>query len=110
MKWEACWKTNDGTDFGDILSVVDQLKIAFEEKDSSKAKGYYDPLLPDKTDLNERLKNFSSSCENMSEVCRYWEGFLEIVSILKVLIAADREGDWQAIFKQTEPIASLQKM
>ena len=31
----------------------------------------------------------------MSEMCQYWEGFLEIVSILKVLFAADREGNWQ---------------
>ena len=29
----------------------------------------------------------------MLEVCRYWERFLEIVSILKALIAADREDD-----------------
>ena len=33
LKWEAFWKTSDGADFGDILSVVDQLKIAFKEKD-----------------------------------------------------------------------------
>ena len=38
----------------------------------------------------------------MSEVYRYWEGFLEIVSILKALIAADREGDWQAHLQAME--------
>ena len=96
LKWEGFWKTNDGADFGDILSVADRLKIAFKEKESSRAKEYYDQLLRHITDLNERFENFSSSCKNMSEVCRYWEGFLEIVSILKALIAADREGDWQA--------------
>ena len=32
LKWEAFWKTNDGADFGDILSVADQLKIAFKER------------------------------------------------------------------------------
>ena len=32
----------------------------------------------------------------MSEMCQYWERLLEIVSILKALIAADREGDWKA--------------
>ena len=66
-----------------------------KKKDSSRAEEYYDQLLLYMTDLNERFDIFSSSCENMSEVCQYWEGFIEIVSILKALIAADREGDWQ---------------
>ena len=96
LKWEAFWKTNDGADFGDILFVSDQLKIAFKEKDSSRAKESYDQLLLYITDSNELFENFSSSRKNMSEVCLYWEGFLEIVSILKALIGADREGDWQA--------------
>ena len=38
LKWEAFWKTNDRADFRDILSVGDPLKIAFKEKDSSRAK------------------------------------------------------------------------
>ena len=32
LKWKAFWKTNDGADFGDILSVADQLKIVFKER------------------------------------------------------------------------------
>ena len=32
LKWEAFWKTNDITAFGDILSASDPLKIAFKEK------------------------------------------------------------------------------
>ena len=83
LKWEAFWKTNNGADFGDILSVADQLKVAFKEKDNLRAKEYYDQLLLFISDLNERFGNFSSSCKNMSELCRYWEGFLEIVLILK---------------------------
>ena len=47
LTWEAFWKTNDGADFGDILSVAEQLKIAFKEKDRSRAKEYYDQLLLD---------------------------------------------------------------
>ena len=43
--WEAFLKTNDGADFCDILSVADQLKIAFNKKDISRAKEYYDQLL-----------------------------------------------------------------
>ena len=38
----------------------------------------------------------------MSEMCEYWEGFLEIVLILKALIAADREGDWHAHLQATQ--------
>ena len=96
LKWEAFWKTNDRAYFSDILSVADPLKIAFKDKDSLRTREYYDQLLPYITDLKERFENFSSSCKNMSEMCQYWERFLEIVSILKALIAADREGDWQA--------------
>ena len=100
------------------LSVSDPLKIAFKEKDSSRAKEYYDQLLPYITDLKERFENFSSSCKNMSVMCEYWEGFLEIVSVLKALIAEDRESDWHAhlhamqnllpVFRECDSINYLQ--
>ena len=52
----SLWKTNDRADISDILSVADPLK------DSSRAKEYYDQILPYITDLKECFESFSSSC------------------------------------------------
>ena len=45
--------------------------------------------------LEQQFNAFSKSCQQKSEVCKYWDGFLDLSSMLQNLIAADREGDWE---------------
>lgn len=58
------------------------------------------------TEFNEQLQSvevlykgfqkFNSDCAMKSEMCRYWDTFLYLVNLLKLLIAADRNGDWDS--------------
>ena len=39
---------------------------------------------------------FTNHCVEKSQMCNYFENFLNTVELLKDLVAADREGDWDA--------------
>ena len=40
--------------------------------------------------------NFTNHFAEKSQMCNYFEIFLNMVELLKDLVAADREGDWEA--------------
>lgn len=40
------------------------------------------------------FQKFSNDCAKNSEMCVYWDTYLELVNLLKFPIAADREGNW----------------
>ena len=45
--------------------------------------------------LTGDVSTFVAKAVDLSEQCRYLEGFLYLVHLLKCIIRADRDGDWQ---------------
>ena len=45
--------------------------------------------------LQRGFVSFSEKCSEKSEVCRYWDGLIKLSTLLKSLIACDRNGDWE---------------
>ena len=50
---------------------------------------------------------FTSFCSRNSEVCKYWEGFLNLCSLMKSLIACDRTGEWQGHLETVQEVLPL---
>ena len=40
------------------------------------------------------FSEFSRKCEETSELCKYWNGIVEMTNRLQNLVSADREGNW----------------
>lgn len=47
---------------------------------------------------------FTKECKNASQICHYFEHFSHMVSLLKQLIAADRNGDWESHLQTVQSI------
>ena len=45
--------------------------------------------------LESDFNKFVATCLISSQVCQYFENFLNMVKLLKQLILADRSGDWK---------------
>ena len=52
----------------------------------------------------QQFNTFSKTCQQRSEVCKYWNGFISITSMLHNLISADREGDWEGHLKAIQDL------
>ena len=44
----------------------------------------------------QQFNVFSKTCQQKPEVCKYWDGFINLTSMLHNLISADKEGEWES--------------
>ena len=46
--------------------------------------------------IKQELETFSKTCSERPEIYRHWDGILILIGLLKDLVAADREGNWDS--------------
>ena len=62
-------------------------------KSEADCKRYFEKCKNDIEILQQDFVFFSEKCSEKSEVCRYWDGLINLSTLLKSLIACDRNGD-----------------
>ena len=81
------------------LKILSRLLIKFaaslDKKDRQSCLKLYEQLKKETKDLMQQFNAFSKAFQQRSEVCKYWNGFIYLISILHNLISADRERDWK---------------
>ena len=86
---------NDVNDHTDSLKFVSEFAKSLEKQDREECSRLYAEFEEKVKPLLIQFRSFSEKCSPNSEICRYWDGVIEITSKLHNLIAADREGDWE---------------
>ena len=83
-------------DYRKELGVLDEIVNAFSNKDEVEIQNACKYYM--ESDLISQLLNdfgaFSRMCADRSEVCKYWDGLLDIMKVIQRLVSADREGNW----------------
>ena len=91
LQWKAFFLTHDHTDYPYFHVLENLAKSLTENKEQAtefnEAIAIVGPL---KRDFNEFLK----TCEARSEVCKFLGILLYIFSLVKNIVASDREGNW----------------
>ena len=64
-------------------------------KSETDCKRYFEKCKNDIEILQQDFVFFSEKCSEKSEVCRYWDGLINLSTLLKSLIACDSDGDWE---------------
>ena len=85
LMWSAFWHSNDHT------SV---LKNALKNRRRIECVPQFEQASAAAADLSQQFYTFAQECQEKSELCRYFMNFCNIVSIIKQLIVADRDGNW----------------
>ena len=57
--------------------------------------------------IKEEFETFSKTCSERSEICRHWDGILTLIGLLKDLVAADREGNWEGHLQEIQKLLSV---
>ena len=105
LKWDAFWRTRQVGDYEHELGALDGMISAYNKKESVEVEDNCKKHMGSTMgQLLDDFHEFSKMCAARSEVCRYWDGFLDILKIIQGLVAADREGDWDA------HLSSVQKL
>ena len=117
LQWEALWLIHSKDKFKDELNYLQQLYQSFINKDIDIANLFNEAFL-NIAFLKEEFDKFLQNDHKNSELCRYLNGINKIVSIIKNLVASDREGNWHGhlqavqdflpIFREADCINYLQ--
>ena len=62
-------------------------------KSETDCKRYFEKCKNDIKILQQDFVSFSEKCSEKSEVCRYWDGLINLSTLLKSLIPCDRNGE-----------------
>ncbi len=90
LAWQAFWGSNEQ----DLPQSVVDLKHALMDKRREACVEKFVAVVEDCVDLRAQFETFFHECQSKSELCQYLSVFQQIVSVIKQLIAADRDGNW----------------
>ena len=94
MKWQAFWSEEKKESFKDVISNIESLKEAMRNKDPSATQQLFKNCESKSVNLKKDFEEFSKTCNNNSEMSQYWDTIVRMIQKLKMLISADRDGDW----------------
>ena len=91
IKWKAFFLTHDQQDYACVPRLQKLAEALAENKEQTKEFNEAITVIkPLKKDFDTFIKN----CEARSKVCQYLGILLQIISLVKNLVASDREGTW----------------
>ena len=94
LKWQAFLKTKDAVQVNEYAVLLSDLQQALSAKDPDRSKRAYRDCMTSVLMLKKDFAEFSQTCAEKSEMCRYWDGLIKLSRTLTSLIAADRDGNW----------------
>ena len=94
LKWDAFSKVYGKEKYSNIISR-NNLASELLNKSETDCRRYSEKCKNDIKILQQDFVLCSEKCSKKSEVCRYWDGLINLSTLLKSLIACDRNGDWE---------------
>lgn len=105
--WKAFWKCTERNDYGELLSGVTNLAEALKAKNSAESSQHFQDVMEQGTVLHQSYLEFKKSASARSELCQYLCNFLEMVGLIKNLVASDRDGNWHLHIQTVESLMKL---
>ena len=106
MKWNVLWNVHNREEYTTDLCALRELSLSLMEKDPFTAKTYLNSC-----GKNEKLmhdfRGFITHASDTSNMCKYWNGFIDNANCIQALIAADRTGDWEGHLDAVENILQV---
>ena len=89
LKWDAFSKDYIKEKYSNLTSL-NNLALEFLNKSETDCKSYIEKCKNDIKIIQHDFVSFSEKCSEKSDVCRYWDGFKNLSTLLKSLITCDR--------------------
>ena len=94
LQWSAFFKTQEPETYKEKLLTIKRLQDSIAEKDADRSRKLLEEFYINSSSMIELFQNFQNEVCNLSETFQYWDRFIALVAILRNLVRADREGDW----------------
>ena len=95
LKWQAFWQTRSSDEKKIMKEKLQVFRMALNSRREDICKSTFKEEERGVDDLMTEMNNFGKSCSEKSETCRYVMQGLELINLVELLIAADRDGNWE---------------
>lgn len=107
LQWAEFFKIHGVDQYMAELQLLKLLKGCVSEKDREGSKEHLDTFLSTSSQLIADFNGFRSDSRTKSETFEFWDRFVEMVGILRDLVRADREGDWNLHLRSVQAVLPL---
>ena len=94
LQWSAFFKTQEPETYKEELLTLKRLQDSIAEKDADRSKELLAEFYISYASMIESFQNFKNEGCKLSKTFQYRDRFIAIVAILRNLVRADHEGDW----------------
>ena len=99
------------------ITLLNKLALELLSKSETDCNRCFEKCKNNIKILQQDFVSFSEKCSEKSEFCRCWDGLINLSTLLKSLIACDRNGDWEGhlqtvqkllpVFRESDSISYL---
>lgn len=109
LKLKAFWAMNNYNEYSGIAESLRELREALKSKNAQKCQELFNSLLHSETykKLRIAIDVFDAEQCEKSELCKYFSLFVRMVSLVKNLVTADREGNWNLHVETVSQIVAI---
>ena len=94
LQWCEFFSDHSVGKYVDLMCLLQGLKEAIAAKDREKSKETLQLFTESSQILKDDFAEYKVKKSSESETFHYWDNFIQMVKILRDLIRADREGNW----------------
>ena len=107
LRWCTFFKEYHAAKYEEELHLLRDLKAAVGDWKRTKSQEIMIQISTKMDNMLVDFKTYRDAHRDTSETFTFWDDFIQLVSLLKDLIRADREGDWQLHLNTVQSILSL---
>jgi hypothetical protein len=94
LRWCQFFKVHGTEKYQDELELLKLLKMRISKKERQQSQKIVADFANKSQELLDDFDAYVAKERSQSETFAYWDNFIQMVSLLKDLIRADREGNW----------------
>lgn len=101
------FKQNPSQSYKEEIIMLQKLKDSVSTKNQPQSKECLKNFMMSSDKLHTDFEQFKKEKEKQSETFTYWNNFIQMVYMLKDLVRADREGNWELHLHTVQSILPL---
>ena len=107
LQWIEFFKHHSKKSYHGLVKVLSQLREDVSEKKQEASQAKLTKFINESSSLVEDFQDFLNRKNARSETHKYWDTFLNLLTLLNNLIRADREGNWELHLQTVQDLLPL---
>ena len=107
LQWAEFFRIKGVREYMNELSLIQLMKSSAAEKNREESRAHLEAFMSTSSRLIDDFNAFRSERCEVSETFAFWDRFVKMVTILRDLVRANREGTWDLHLRSVQAVLPL---